>query len=44
MTEKDALAFQKDIQDDDKIFCLMEDQQAPAKKKPPTKLRNPKLF
>ena len=22
----------------------MEDQQAPAKKKPPTKLRNPKLF
>ena len=36
MTEKDALAFQKDIQDDDKIFCLMEDQQAPAKKKPPT--------
>lgn len=32
MTEKDALAFQKDIQDDDKIFCLMEDQQAPAKK------------
>ena len=44
MTEKDALAFQKDIQNDEKIFCLMEDQQAPAKKKPPTKLKNPKLF
>lgn len=44
MTEKDALAFQKDIQHDEKIFCLMDDQQAPAKKKPPTKLRNPKLF
>ena len=44
MTERDAAAFQKDIQNDDKIFCLMEDQQAPAKKKPPTKLRNPKLF
>ena len=44
MTEKDALAFQKDIQNDEKIFCLMEDQQAPAKKKPPTKLNNPKLF
>ena len=44
MTEKDALAFQKDIQNDEKIFCLMEDQQAPAKKKPPTKLKNPKLL
>ena len=44
MTEKDAVAFRKDIQNDDKIFCLMEDQQAPAKKKPPTKLKNPKLF
>lgn len=44
MTEKDAVAFQKDIQNDDKIFCLIEDQQAPAKKKPPTKLKNPMLF
>ena len=44
MTEHDAAAFQKDIQNDDKIFCLMEDQQMPAKKKPPTKLKNPKLF
>ena len=44
MTEKDALAFQKDIQNDEKIFCLMEDQKAPATQKPPTKLRNPKLF
>ena len=44
MTEKDALAFQKDIQNDEKIFCLIEDQKAPATQKPPTKLRNPKLF
>lgn len=44
MTEKDALAFQKDIQNDEKTFCLMEDQKAPATQKPPTKLRNPKLF
>ena len=44
MTERDALAFQKDIQNDEKIFCLMEDQKAPATQKPPTKLRNPKLF
>ena len=32
MTEKDALAFQEDIRDDDKIFCLMEDEESPAKK------------
>ena len=44
MTEKDAHAFRKDIQNDEKIFCLMEDQKAPATQKPPTKLRNPKLF
>lgn len=44
MTEKDALAFRNDIQNDEKIFCLMEDQKAPATQKPPTKLRNPKLF
>ena len=44
MTEKDALAFQEDIRDDDKIFCLMEDEESPAKKTPPTKLHNPKLF
>ena len=41
MTEKDALAFQQDIQNDDKIFCLMEDQHAPTNKKPPTKLKKP---
>ena len=44
MTEKHALAFRKDIQNDEKIFCLMEAQKAPATQKPPTKLRNPKLF
>ena len=44
MTEKDALAFQQDIQNDDKIFCLIEDQHAPTNKKPPTKLKNLKLF
>lgn len=44
MTEKDALSFQNDIKDDERIFCLMEDQQPPARKKAPTKLKNPKLF
>lgn len=44
MTEKDALSFQKDIQNDEKIFCLMDEQQTPSQKTPPTKLKNPKLF
>lgn len=44
MSEKDADAFQKDIENDEKIYCLMEDQNQPAKKTPPTKLHNPKLF
>lgn len=44
MTEKDARAFQEDIKDDDRIFCLMEEDEAPAKKTPPTKLHNPGLF
>lgn len=44
MTEKDALAFQNDIKNDEKIFCLIDDQQLPARQKAPTKLKNPKLF
>ena len=44
MTEKDAAAFQKDIQDDQRIFCLIEDETPPARKAPPTKLKNPRLF
>ncbi len=44
MTEKDAAAFQEDIKNDERIFCLMEDQQPPARQKAPTKLKNPKLF
>ena len=44
MTEKDAASFQNDIKDDERIFCLMDDQQQPTKKKAPTKLKNPGLF
>ena len=44
MTEKDALAFQNDIKNDERIFCLMDDQQISTKKKAPTKLKNPRLF
>ena len=45
MTEKDAQAFQSDISDDSRIFCLVEDEeQEDVHKTPPTKLKNPKLF
>ncbi len=45
MTEKDAQAFQSDISDDSRIFCLIEDEeQEDVHKTPPTKLKNPKLF
>ena len=44
MTEKDALAFQNDIKNDERIFCLLDDQQISTKKKAPTKLKNPRLF
>lgn len=44
MTEKDALAFQKDIREDSKIFCLIGNDGNDISKQPPTKLKNPKLF
>ena len=44
MTEKDAAAFQKDIANDSRVFCLVEENEEDIKKQPPTKLKNPKLF
>lgn len=44
MAEKDALAFQKDIREDSRIFCLVGNDGNDISKKPPTKLKNPKLF
>ena len=44
MTEKDALAFQKDIEDDARLFCIIEDDQNNIRTQPPTKLKNPKVF
>lgn len=44
MSEKDAAAFQKDIEDDAKLFCIIEDDQNNIQFHPPTKLRNPKVF
>lgn len=44
MTESDAAAFQKDIEDDDMIYCIVEDDHTNITCTPPTKLKNPKLF
>lgn len=44
MSETDALQFQKDIEHDDQIFCVVEDESQNQFKQPPTKLKNPKLF
>lgn len=42
MSESDTKKFQKDIEHDENILCIIEDHD-PAKN-PPTKLKNPKLF
>ena len=44
MTESDAKRFQKEIEDDDNTFCIIEDNHNNIMSKPPTKMRNPKLF
>ncbi len=44
MTEKDASAFMKDIEDDANLFCVVEDDKNKINCKPPTKLKNPKIF
>ena len=44
MTEDDASAFMKDIEDDPKLFCVIEDDKNKINCKPPTKLKNPKIF
>ncbi len=44
MTESDAKRFQKEIEDDDNTFCIIEDNHNNIMSKPPTKMKNPKLF
>ena len=44
MTQKDASAFMKDIEDDANLFCVVEDDKNKINCKPPTKLKNPKIF
>lgn len=44
MSNRDAAAFQKEISDDEKTFCIVEDDHNKIMSKPPTKLQNPGLF
>ena len=44
MTETDAANFKKELETDDKTFCIVEDDHNNLLTPPPTKLRNPKLF
>lgn len=44
MSQEDATAFQKDIENDDDIYCIVEDEDAGRIDEPPTKLKNPKIF
>ncbi len=44
MSNRDAAAFQKEIAEDEKTFCIVEDDHKNIMSKPPTKLLNPGLF
>ncbi|MDD3340477.1 MAG: V-type ATPase 116kDa subunit family protein [Lachnospiraceae bacterium] len=44
MTESDVKKFQADISEDDRVYCLIEQDQQKLLSSPPTKLKNPKLF
>lgn len=44
MSQKDADAFQSDISGDDRTFCIVEDDHTNIISRPPTKLKNPKIF
>jgi len=44
MTEKDALRFSREIEKDEKLYCIIEDGHNNIYSQPPTKLKNPKIF
>ena len=44
MTEKDAARFQKEIEHDPKLYCILEDEDHNVLNQPPTKLKNPRIF
>ena len=44
MTQKDASAFQKEIEADESIYCFIEEGVDHHESEPPVKLKNPRLF
>lgn len=44
MSEKDADRLQREMADDTMAFCIVEDDHNNITSRPPTKLKNPKLF
>lgn len=44
MSERDANAFQKELENDADTFCFVEEDHTNIISGPPTKLKNPKLF
>lgn len=44
MTEDDANKFESEIEDDENVYCIIEDDHNNIFSSPPTKLKNPKLF
>lgn len=43
MSEKDVGLFQKDIENDENLYCIIEDEDNNITRDPPTKLKNPKI-
>lgn len=44
MTEKDADAFRREVENDKDLYCIIEDDHNNVYSKPPTKLKNPGLI
>ena len=44
MAQKDAAALAKEVEHDENLYCIIEDDQHNILSKPPTKLKNPKIF
>jgi V/A-type H+-transporting ATPase subunit I len=44
MAAPDVASFQKDIENDPNLFCIVEDDDNNICTQPPTKLKNPKIF
>ncbi len=44
ISEKDVKAFMADVEKDPNVYCVVDDGQDNVTTKPPTKLKNPRLF